>query len=118
MKARISFALAVLSIAGFVEVAAAKPLSRIIAEMGLSPADFEVVNAVSTTLLSNGTPSVGQEQSWMNAETGSQGTVRVNGVQDNCVQLQHFIQPEGADDTREIRTQRCKDASGNWIMTP
>lgn len=98
--------------------AQAKPLSRIISEMGLSPADFEVVNAVANQLLSGGTPSVGQEESWLNEDTGSKGTIRVRDVRDNCVHLQHFIQPEGQETTREVRTRRCRDASGNWILTP
>lgn len=96
----------------------AKPLSRIIAEMGLSPADFEVVNATANSLLSSGAPSTGQERAWTNAETGSKGTVRVQGVQGNCVQLQHIVQPAGEDTTRDIRTRRCNDGNGNWILTP
>ncbi|EEE37827.1 hypothetical protein RKLH11_1665 [Rhodobacteraceae bacterium KLH11] len=98
--------------------AQAKPLSRIIAEMGLTPADFEVVSATSTALLSSGTPAVGQERAWLNQETGSKGTIRVQSVQDNCVILQHFVQPEGAEAAREIRTRRCKTADGNWILAP
>lgn len=118
MKARISFAIAVLSVAGLVGTAQAKSISRIIAEMGLSPADFEVLSATSEAMLSGGAPSVGQEGSWVNEDTGSKGTVRVNGVEGNCVRFQHFIQPEGTDQTREVRTRRCKDASGNWLLAP
>jgi len=103
---------------GLIGAAQAKPLSRIIAEMGLSPADFQVLDATSTALLSGGTPSVGQERNWKNAQTGSKGTIRVRDVRGNCVHLQHFIQAEGSDQTREIRTRRCRDAGGNWIMTP
>ncbi len=118
MKARIFLALVALSIVGFAGVAQSKPLSRIIAEMGLTPADFEVVTQTSDALLNSGTPSAGQERSWMNEETGSKGIVRVRDVQGNCVNLQHFVQPEGSDQTREVRTRRCKDASGNWLLTP
>ena len=28
------------------------------------------------------------------------------------------IQPEGGDQSREIRTRRCNDGNGNWILTP
>ncbi|WP_170334085.1 hypothetical protein [Ruegeria arenilitoris] len=118
MKAWVSSALIAMMLLGTGAVAQAKSLSRIIAEMGLSPADFEVLNAASNSLLTTGTPSVGQERSWVNDQTGSKGTIRVRDIRDNCVHLQHFIQPEGADKTREIRTRRCKDASGNWILTP
>jgi len=106
------------ALAGLIGTAQAKPLSRIIAEMGLSPADFQVLDATSTALLSGGTPSAGQERSWENDQTGSKGTIRVLDVRGNCVSLQHVVQPEGSDQTREIRTRRCRDAGGNWIMTP
>ncbi|WP_237218032.1 hypothetical protein [Ruegeria lacuscaerulensis] len=96
----------------------AKPLSRIIAEMGLSPDDFKVVNATADAMLESGRPQVGAEQSWSNPESGSKGTIRVQGVRDNCVQLQHFIQPDGTDQTREVGTQRCRSADGKWILTP
>lgn len=118
MKARISFVLAVVSAMGLAVAAQAKPLSRIIAEMGLTPADFEVVNAASNALLSGGTPGRGQEQAWVNEDTGSKGTIRVQSVEGNCVVLQHLVQPEGAEEARDIRTRRCKDASGNWILAP
>lgn len=107
-----------LLLAGLIGTAQAKPLSRIIAEMGLSPADFQVLDAASTALLSGGTPSVGQERNWANDQTGSKGTIRVRDVRGNCVHLQHFIQPEGSGQTREIRTRRCRDAGGNWLLAP
>ncbi|MDA7967251.1 hypothetical protein [Ruegeria sp.] len=118
MKARNIFTLLTLAAIATAGAVQAKSLSRIIAEMGLSPADFEVVSATSNAMLSSGTPSVGQERSWVNEDTGSKGTIRVRAVEGNCVSLQHFVQPAGAEETREIRTRRCKDASGNWILTP
>ncbi|WP_420586390.1 hypothetical protein [Ruegeria sp.] len=118
MKAWISSTLVAVVVLGTVPVAQAKPISRIIAEMGLTPADFEVVNAASDAMLSGAMPRVGEESTWVNDETGSKGTIRVRDVRDNCVHLQHFIQPEGADQTREVRTRRCRDANGNWILTP
>ncbi|WP_424832806.1 hypothetical protein [Ruegeria sp.] len=118
MKARTHIALATVAAISAAVAANAKPISRIIAEMGLTPADFEVVNATSTAMLSGGSPSVGQERAWVNESTGSKGTIRVQAVQNNCVTLQHVIDPEGAGQTREIRTRRCKDANGNWLMAP
>ncbi|WP_298849822.1 hypothetical protein [uncultured Ruegeria sp.] len=118
MKAKILTAIAACGVLLMTNVAEAKPLSRIIAEMGLSPADFEVVNAASNALLTSGTPSVGQKQSWKNDDTGSKGTIRVRNVQGSCVSLQHVIQPDGGDQSREIRTRRCNDGNGNWILTP
>lgn len=117
MTARISLVLAALSIlaAGAVQ---AKPLSRIIAEMGLTPQDFEIVSATSNAILTGGTPSVGQERAWTNDATGSTGTVRVGAVQGDCVTLQHSVQPGGAEQSRQVSTRRCKDANGNWLLAP
>ncbi|SLN72566.1 hypothetical protein [Ruegeria meonggei] len=118
MKAWISSTLMAVALLGAAAAVQAKPLSRIIAEMGLSPEDFSVVNATADAMLASGTPQVGTESTWMNETTGSKGTIRVRDVRDNCVHLQHFIQPEGAEQTREVRTRRCRDAGGNWILTP
>ncbi len=118
MKRWLVFALVVPLMLGSGGVATGKPLSRIIAEMGLSPADFEVVNVAANTLLAQGAPSVGQERKWTNPDTGSEGTVRVQAVEGNCVILQHVIDPEGKGQTRDIRTRRCRDADGNWFMAP
>ncbi|WP_170761629.1 hypothetical protein [Ruegeria lacuscaerulensis] len=118
MKAWISSTLVAVAVLGAAVASQAKPLSRIIAEMGLSPEDFNVVNVTADAMLAGGAPQVGTESTWANEATGSMGTIRVREVRDNCVHLQHFIQPEGSDQTREVRTRRCRDASGNWILTP
>ncbi|WP_170399210.1 hypothetical protein [Ruegeria arenilitoris] len=118
MKAWISSTLVAVVVLAAIPTVQAKPLSRIIAEMGLTPADFEVVNTAADAMLSGATPRVGEESSWVNDATGSKGTIRVRDVRDNCVHLQHFIRPEGSDQTREVRTRRCRDAGGNWILTP
>ncbi len=118
MKAWISAALIVFTVLGATSGVQAKSISRIIAEMGLSPEDFQVLSDMSDALLKSGTPSVGKERSWINETSGSKGTIRVRDVRENCVHLQHFVQPAGADASREIRTRRCRDANGNWILTP
>ncbi|MEX0365929.1 MAG: hypothetical protein AB3N22_07660 [Ruegeria sp.] len=118
MKRLITAVLAASALAGAAVVAEAKPLSRIIAEMGLSPADFELVNAASNSLFADGAPSAGQEAEWQNEATGAKGTVRVREMRDNCAHLQHFILPKGAEASNQVRTRRCRDASGNWVLTP
>lgn len=118
MKAWISSTLVAIVFMGSAAAVQAKSLSRIIAEMGLSPADFNVLSAASDAMLAGSIPRVGEESVWVNDETGSKGTIRVRDVRDNCVHLQHFIQPEGAEQSREVRTRRCRDAGGNWILTP
>ena len=118
MKAWISAALITAVTLGLSGAVQAKPLSRIISEMGLTPADFEVLSATSDAMFASGAPSAGQEREWINEDTGSKGTIRVLGTQDNCVDLQHFVRPAGADQTRQVRTRRCRDASGNWVLAP
>ncbi len=118
MKAWISSTLTAAVILGAATVVQAKPISRIISEMGLTPADFEVVSATADAMLTGSTPRVGEESTWVNDATRSKGTILVRDVRDNCVHLQHFIQSEGAEQTREVRTRRCRDAGGNWILTP
>ena len=118
MKRLISAVLVASALAGAAVVAEAKSLSRIIAEMGLSPADFELVSAAANSLFADGAPSAGQEAAWANDASGAKGTVRVREMRDNCAHLQHFILPEGADASREIRTRRCLDTGGNWVPTP
>ncbi|MES0825928.1 hypothetical protein [Ruegeria sp. SCP11] len=118
MKAWISSTVMTVALLGMAAGVEAKSISRIIAEMGLSPADFEVLSATSAAMLAGSTPRVGEESTWVNDATGSKGTIRVRDVRDNCVHLQHFIQPEGAEQSREVRTRRCRDAGGNWILTP
>ncbi len=117
MKARISLVLAAASILAVAAVQA-KPLSRIIAEMGLSPQDFEVLSEASNSLLSSGAPTVGQERAWTNDATGSKGTVRISAVQGDCVSLLHSVEPGGDEPSRQARTRRCKDANGNWLLAP
>ena len=118
MRAWIPQILAAALLIGAGSFVQAKPLSRIIAEMGLSPEDYNVLNATTNAMLADGAPSVGTERDWSNSETGSKGTVRVREVRDNCVHLQHFIVPAGAEQSREVRTRNCRDAGGNWILTP
>jgi len=118
MKTWIFTILATALILGTTPRVQAQSISRIIADMGLSPADFEVLNATSAAMLASGSPRVGEESTWVNDATGSRGTIRIRDVRDNCVHLQHFIQAAGATNSREIRTRRCRDANGNWILTP
>jgi len=99
-------------------MAQAKTISRIIAESGLSPEDFDVMTATSEDLLSRDAPQIGREAEWINQDTGSRGTVRIGDVGQNCVTLLHFLRPAGATETRRISTRRCQDESGKWVLAP
>ncbi len=105
-------------IIGLSVAAQAKPLSRIIAESGLSPDDFTLLTAAADGLFQGSTPQVGSEATWASTETDAKGTVTVRDVRGNCVHLQHLIEPANTDQIREVRTRRCRDAGGNWILTP
>ena len=96
----------------------AKPLSRIIREIGLTPDDYEVMQTTVDQLFANGVPSVGRQLSWNNPDSGSKGTVKLRARRDSCVYLQHFVFPQGAPQSREIRTRWCQDANGTWLLTP
>ena len=118
MKKWICTTLVVMTIAVTAPVAQAKSLSRMVAELGLSPADFEIMGTAANSLFAGGRPSTGQEVAWANDDTGAKGTVRVREMRDNCAQLQYVFTPGGADASREIRTRRCLDANGKWVLTP
>lgn len=100
------------------QVVQAKPLSRIIREIGLTPDDYKVMQATVDQLFANGVPAVGRQLSWNNPETASKGTVKLRARQGSCVYLQHFVFPKGAPQSREIRTRWCQDANGTWLLTP
>ncbi|MCE8536673.1 hypothetical protein KBY27_04320 [Ruegeria pomeroyi] len=115
MKLVVAFLLAVGLCGGAAE---AKPISRIIAELGLEPEDFQLMGAASRQLIVDGKPVVGRESGWENATTDSQGTVRVDAVQGDCAVLHHVIRPKGAANARVIGTRMCKGADGAWMLTP
>lgn len=96
----------------------AKSLSQMIADTGLSPEDFNLMSAATDALLAKGTPKTGQQQSWSNADTKSKGVVRVQGLRNNCVYLQHQTYPKGRAKPFELRNRLCKDKSGNWVAVP
>ena len=97
---------------------AAKSLSRIVASAGLTPQDFEMLRDTARQLYDTATPQQGRTLSWTNPDSGSRGTVRLTEVKQNCVSLRHLVYPKGQDQAREILSQRCKDAEGQWILQP
>ena len=98
--------------------AQAKPLSKIIADTGLTPEDFSILDAKAQTLYDTPSPKPGKKVSWSNPESKSHGTVRLAAMRDNCAYIQHFVFPKGAETSREIRYRRCKAADGSWLFQP
>jgi surface antigen len=97
----------------------AQPLSRMLANSGLSPEDFDVMGNYAATLYERGTPRAGSKASWKNAESGASGTVTLEKFEGNCASLLHEAQ-SARDNARpvQIRTRRCKNTDGVWVMTP
>ncbi len=97
----------------------AQPLSRMMANSGLSPEDFDVMGNYAATLYERGSPQAGSSAKWVNSDTGASGTVTLEAIADNCVVLLHETQSAKANaQPLEIRTRRCKNADGVWILTP
>lgn len=98
--------------------AAAKTLARLIGDIGLSPADHTLLSAAADSLFLGNPPTAGDRQSWTNPDTGSNGSVQVEEVRDNCAIIRHEIVPGGDRPRREIRTRRCRNAEGKWLLAP
>lgn len=113
--ATLLFALSLLG--GAAPVAVAKPLSKILAQSGMSPQDFDMMAAAERSLYETSAPKAGKTASWANPETGSNGTVRVDAVQGNCVDLQSRVIPKGTGEEVTLKTRMCKSAEGKWLLT-
>jgi len=96
----------------------AKPLSRIIRDIGLTPDDFTMLSAAGQSLYVTSTPRPGKVVTWSNPESKSHGTAKLAAMRDNCAYLQHFVFPKGAEKSREIRTRWCRNADGKWLLHP
>lgn len=96
----------------------AKPLSKILADSGLTPDDFTIMMAKGETLYNVPNPQPKKVVSWTNPDSGSYGRVRLASVRGNCVFIQYFVFPKGSKIEQEIRSQRCKSAEGDWLMVP
>lgn len=120
---KLSFTAALLSATmaagiGIPSEAVAKPLSRIIRNIGLSPDDFAKMNAAAASLYQTQTPRVGRQVSWSNPETRSKGLVKLAAIRGNCVHLQHFVYVAGDTRPLEIRSRLCQTADGTWVLQP
>ena len=96
----------------------AKPLSRIIRDVGLTPDDFAMLSAAGESLYATASPRPGRVVSWTNPESKSRGSARLAAMRGNCAYVQHFVFPKGAEKSKEIRTRLCLNAEGKWILQP
>lgn len=116
MKRNLAAAIVAVSL-GLTGGVSAQSLSRMIAETGLTPQDFDILSDTARGLYETSTPVAGRTASWSNPESGSKGQVRLTAVEGNCVDIQHLVRAKAATKDREIRSRRCKDASGKWLMS-
>jgi len=98
--------------------ASAKSLARILAETGLSSEDFDLMGQYAAGLYQRGTPTVGASAKWANDGSGAAGTVTLQEVKGNCVLLRHQATVADKDKPVLIRTRRCKNADGIWVLQP
>ncbi|MCL6283848.1 hypothetical protein M3P21_09935 [Ruegeria sp. 2012CJ41-6] len=106
------------ALVGLAAQSQAKPLSRIIAESGLSPEDFQLMQQAMGQLVVNGVPQVGKTVAWDNPATKSSGSVTLQEMRDNCGFLQQLAHPKGAEQPVQIRSRMCQQADGKWLLVP
>ena len=97
--------------------ATAKPLSRILAQSPLSPADFDAMRAAETALYGHAGVKVGSSVKWSNPETSSHGVVKVTAKQGACVSLQHKAYPNGGATMTNVSRKFCKGTDGKWLLS-
>ena len=107
------FALALLlAVAG----PAAAQITKILRESGLNQADINIATETSEALYQKPGVRVGQKSEWSNPDTGASGVVEILEVQGACVTFVHYTQAPNRQ-PRRLPSKRCKDASGNWVLT-
>lgn len=118
MKLVILAIVAALAVTAPVAELAAKPLSRMLADSGLTPEDTELMRQATGQLVVNGVPQVGKQAAWDNPQSGSSGTVTLQRMQGDCGYLEHQTHPQGREQALTIRTRLCQNADGQWLLAP
>ncbi|WP_122072464.1 hypothetical protein [Pseudophaeobacter sp. EL27] len=95
----------------------AKPLSQILAQSPLAPADFNAMRAAEAALYEHAGVKVGSSVKWNNPETSSHGVVKVTSKRGGCISLQHRAYPNGGSSQSELSRKFCKSASGTWLLS-
>lgn len=118
MKRLMCGAALVLALGFGVSDATARSLSAIVADTGLSPEDFTMLEQSGATLYQGATPQKGAKANWSNAKSGSTGVVEITEVSGNCVRLAHVTTIGSTGQTVRLDTHRCKSANGDWLLMP
>ena len=96
----------------------AKPIGKIIREIGLTPDDFSILSDTGKSLYTAQPPRPGKVVSWTNPDSRSHGKAKLAAMRGNCAFMQHIVYPQGAKKSKEIRLRVCKNAEGKWLLQP
>lgn len=99
------------------QVGSAKSISRILATSGLEPEDFLTMGSVARSLYDTANPQVGASKTWVNDETGSKGSVKLESFKDGCAVLLHTVQAASKPSAVPIPTKQCRTAEGTWQLS-
>jgi hypothetical protein len=89
-------------------------------DTGLSGEDADLAGRTAATLYQGRMPRTGDEAAWKSDRTTSEGSVRVIEVdeQNACIVLAHRIRASASARYQTLRFRRCRDAAGNWVLSP
>ena len=107
----------VLSIAVTSPPLAASPLSRILADSPLAPADFDAMRAAEEALYSQAGVGPGSTVTWSNPNSAAHGSVKVTDASGSCLTLHHTAYPASGASAREIDRKFCQAADATWLLS-
>lgn len=107
---RILVLVSVLTVMCAAQMAAAKPLARILKESGLTQSDFDQILAAEQALIAYGHPP--RTQGWQNSETGAKGASEPVSSRGACLYIRHLVTLTAASPRREFRTALCRSSDG------
>lgn len=96
--------------------AQAQSLGRILDRSGLDQEDLDIMEQTAATLYASGSASVNDAASWTNEQTESRGTVKITGVDGDCISLSHSVQTKREPATRTVDTRRCL-IGDQWVLS-
>ncbi|WP_323776239.1 hypothetical protein [Leisingera sp.] len=96
--------------------AAANPLSRMLANSGLTPQDTNIMRKAEKSLLAEAQGGTGKRSEWANPDSGAHGEVRVAGKEGACLLLQHRAFLKDSQDPKQLRRKFCPSGA-DWLLT-
>lgn len=96
----------------------AKSLAKIIADSGLTPADFDLMWATEATLYKTAHPTPGKTASWENPQSGAKGSVTLDKMQSNCAYLRHVVVAKDRNTPLDLHNRMCRSSDGQGRVAP